>query len=513
MKHLLFLLAVLCPGFLLAQGGFTGERSSWHQGFDRYDYLMDENTLVITPYKAPDGEGFGVKDPPPGYRRCIVVVPKSPAPGNPWSWQACYWDHQPQAEVELLKRGFYIAYISANATLKPGKEWDAWYAWLTGVKGLSRKPAFIGMSRGGEYEYMWATAHPDEVCCIYGDNPAIDRDALAKLGGLATYDVPLLHVCGSFDPLYPGSTAAAEGIYHAFGGRMSVMTKEGFGHHPHSLRDPRPIADFIEQSFKETRAELPAFVKGVYTGPGAAGQTGGGGNGGGVTSWYYGTANGYRWYPAENAYISTRGSFFSGAYARYQLLIPGVEAFSTVIVPHSPAPGMPWVFRADFVQPDDLVSQALLAKGWTIVTGAVPYNYDGPVPAQWNAIYNYLTGYGFSKKPVIAGRGGAAGEAIAWGIANADKVTSIYAENPIFKSKMMIADSSYTLAPLAKAGIPLVFVCGSDDPLAGEQAQAAVVRYQKMKGQVTLFVRKGEGHFLQPEDPAPILGLITREGR
>ena len=138
MKYILFLLAVVCPCLLSAQGGFTGERSSWHEGFDRYDYLMDENTLVITPYKAPEGEGFGVKDPPPGYRRCIVVVPRSPAPGSPWSWQGCYWDHQPQAEVELLKRGFYVAYISANATLKPGKEWDAWYAWLTGVKGLSR---------------------------------------------------------------------------------------------------------------------------------------------------------------------------------------------------------------------------------------------------------------------------------------------------------------------------------------------------------------------------------------
>ena len=50
-----------------------------------------------------------------------------------------------QREVELLRRGFHIAYISANATLKPGKEWDAWYAYLTEKHGLSKKPAFIGM--------------------------------------------------------------------------------------------------------------------------------------------------------------------------------------------------------------------------------------------------------------------------------------------------------------------------------------------------------------------------------
>jgi len=128
---------------------FNGEKSSWHDGFDRYDFIMDDSTLQITPFKAPAGEGFGIKDPPPGKHRCIVVAPKQAAAGNPWSWQGCYWDHQPQTEVELLRRGFYIAYVSASATLRPGKEWDAWYKFLT-TQGLSPKPAFIGMSRGGE---------------------------------------------------------------------------------------------------------------------------------------------------------------------------------------------------------------------------------------------------------------------------------------------------------------------------------------------------------------------------
>src|SRR5689334_8943024 len=76
---------------------FDGEKSTWH-GFDRYDFLMDEQTLVIKP-TVNKGKG-GAK----GQRQCIVVVPKKAATGNPWSWQACYWDHEPQAEVELLKR-------------------------------------------------------------------------------------------------------------------------------------------------------------------------------------------------------------------------------------------------------------------------------------------------------------------------------------------------------------------------------------------------------------------------
>ena len=484
---------------------FAGVHTAWHEGFDRYDYMMDEQTLEITPYERFDSdkvaEGFGVKDPPPGKRRCIVVVPHHPAPGNPWSWQACYWDHQPQTEVELLKRGYFICYISANATLPPGKEWDAWYAWLVHEKGLSAKPAFIGMSRGGEYEYRWATLHPDEVSCIYADNPAVDRASLALLGGLAANDVPLLHVCGSIDPLYTSSTAAVECIYHAFGGRISVMVKEGFGHHPHSLHDATPIADFMEKSFREKAAPVPGYVKSVYGGPGAATKT-----------WWYNTLDIYRSMPAEKAYISVRGPFFTGAYARYQLLIPGVDAFTTVIAPDSAAAGTPWVFRADYVSADDRVSRALLHEGWTIVTGAVPYNYDGPVPAQWNAIYAYLRSYGFASKPVIMGRGGAAGEGIGWAIANPEKVACVYVENPILTSRLMLGGKAPldTLAPLARAGVPMMFVCGSEDP--SSQAQLGAQRYRQAGGKVTVSVRKGEGHFLGVGDGGAVLAFMRTAG-
>ena len=226
---------------------------------------MDEATLAVTPFRAPEGEKFGVNDPPAGRRRCIVVAPKQPAPGNPWSWRGCYWDHQPQTEVELLRRGFHVAYISANATLKPGREWDAWYEFLTEKHGLSKKPAFIGMSRGGEYAYTWATRHPDRVSCIYGDNPGANPEVLAKLGELARNDVPLLHVCGSIDPVLGRVSTVVEGIYPLLGGRISVMIKEGAGHHPHSLRDPTPIVDFIEHSVAPMATTAPAYLAGRTT--------------------------------------------------------------------------------------------------------------------------------------------------------------------------------------------------------------------------------------------------------
>ena len=262
---LLLAASLLNPGSAAADDAyvpFEGEKSSWHDGFDRFDYLMDEETLDIQPFKRGENEKFGIKDPPQGKRRCVVIVPKRPALGNPWSWRGCYWDHQPQTEVELLRRGFHVAYISANATLKPGKQWDAWYAFLTEKHGLSKKPAFVGMSRGGEYAYTWATANPGKVSCIYADNPGVNPDVLKKLGDLAAADVPVLHVCGSIDPLLGRSSTTIETIYQQFGGRISVMIKEGSGHHPHSLRDPKPIADFISQSVQPADDAPPSYLGG-----------------------------------------------------------------------------------------------------------------------------------------------------------------------------------------------------------------------------------------------------------
>ena len=128
--------------------------------------------------------------------------------------------------------GFPIAFVSGN----PDKGWDDWYTNVTEKHGLSKKPAFIGMSRGGFNEYVWATAHPDCVSCIYADNPAVSRDSLLKVPGLASNNVPLLHICGSLDPFMLDNSFAIESLYQTAGGRISMTIKEGYGHHPHTLR-------------------------------------------------------------------------------------------------------------------------------------------------------------------------------------------------------------------------------------------------------------------------------------
>lgn len=476
---------------------FTGGKSAWHDGFERYDYVMDEATLAITPFKAPAGEGFGVGDPAAGQRRCIVIAPKQAAPGRPWSWQGCYWDHQPQAEVELLRRGFHVAYLSANATLKPGKEWDAWYAFLTEKHGLSPKPAFIGMSRGGEYAYTWATRHPDQVSCIYADNPGGNQEMLGGLGGLAARDVPLLHVCGSIDPLLGRFSNAIEDIYHAHGGRISVMIKEGAGHHPHSLNDPKPIADFIEQSVQPAVRVQPDYL------------------GEGVTrTSYYGPESVYVDSPAEGTDLTCRGPRFTPSYDRYSFELPKVEGAINIIVPEKEAPGRPWVFRAGFAGRDAAVDLALLARGYHIVTGPVSYNSDGPVLAHWNAVYQHLTAHGFAAKPILEGAGRAGGEAFGWAIENPGKVSCVYGENPVLRSFISKKPVLDHLAPLAKAGVSILSVCGSLDPALAEHSRALEKRYGELGGRIQVIVKEGQGHYpLAPQDPKPVVDFLSESIR
>lgn len=487
---LLVAAALASPKATMASGSvpFEGEKTAWHDGFDRYDYVMDEATLAITPFKRPAEERYAVGAPAKGQRRCIVVVPKTPAPGNPWSWQGCYWDHEPQAEVELLRRGFHIAFITPD----PGKPWEAWYAYLTEAHGLSKKPAFDGMSRGGVNAYWWAAAHPDQVSCIYADNPAIRPGDFAKLADLARRDVPLLNICGSLDFLLERHTLLIEGRYHQLGGRITVMIKEGQAHHPHSLRDPKPIADWIERNVAPP-AERSDFPADAY-----------------ARSSYYGLENSYVDLPREKTFATCRGPGFTECYDRFDARTDsqwGVAGLS-VIAPKESAPGKPWVFRVGPVGRDATIDRALLAKGFHIVAAPLTAQ-SGPVRAQWDAAYQRLVDHGFSRKPVLEGVGTSAGEAYAWAGANPDKVSCLYAENAALKSLMTKSSPLDALAPLARAGVPILHTSGSLDPWLKDHTRVVEARYTELGGPIRVIIDEGRGHFpTAPNDPKPVVEFI-----
>jgi hypothetical protein len=479
---------------------FEGEKTTWHGGFDRYDFIMDDAAGAITPMKAPEKEvtSYGIdvtlKD---GKRRCVVIVPQKAAPGYPWSWRGCYWNHEPQTEVELLKRGFHIAFVAPDSG-RQGKAWDRWYEFLTQQHGLSKKAAFIGMSKGGVNEFNWGAVNPEKVACIYADNPALYEDDFAKIPELAKHDVPLLHICGSEDMLLQQHTLVVENMYHQLGGAITVIIKEGHAHHPHSLQNPKPIADWIVQHMQPSTANRPAFVDAGFT-----------------KSYYYSLEPSYIYLSEERTYATARGPGFTESYDRYDAARSGTfrSAGMAIVVPRNVAPGKPWVFRADAIDRNATVDQALLAKGFHIVTPPLTAQ-SGMVQQQWDETYRILVDNGFSKKPVMEGTGANAGEVYAWAIANPDKVSCIYARNPTLRSLMTKSPPIDNLGPLAKTGVSILHDCGSLDPWLNDQTRVVEKRYKELGGQITVIIREGEGHFpLAPKDPKSVVDFVLSHQR
>jgi pimeloyl-ACP methyl ester carboxylesterase len=471
---------------------FEGEKTTWHD-FDRYDYFMDQETLAITPFKALTEERTGMNDKntPKGKIRCIVIVPKNPAPGNPVTWRGYYWDHESQSEVELLKRGFHVVYCNID----PGKQWEAWYDFFT-KHGLSKKPAFSGMSRGGINEYAWATTHPDKVSAMYADNPAIRPESFAALSVLVKKDIPILSMVGTEDFLFPTNTAPIEDTYLRLGGRMTMMIKEGTAHHPHSVKDATFIADWVVKNIQPTVsdplfADTNAFSK----------------------TYYYSLEDQYSYIKIENTWVTERGPSFTPTYDVYMAKgrsMYGIKGL-TIIAPNKPAPGNPWVFRADRVLPRDAtVEQALLAKGYYIVIPPITAQ-SGPVRKDWDKFYDMLTAKGFSKKPVMMGTGAYGGEAYEWSIYNPDKVSCIYVDNAAMRTLMEKKAPIDTLAPLAKAGIPTLHVSGALDPWLATDTRVTEQRYKALGGHITVITIPGEGHFPRvPRDPTQIVAFIVK---
>ena len=463
-----------------------GDKTQWH-GFDRFDFLMDAKTLKIVPTNALDEEGTGISRQIDGQLRGVVIVPKQLREGKPWSWRGRYFDHEPQVEIELLRRGFHVAFIQSDEM----KHWDAWFSFLTHEHDLSEKPGFVGMSGGGRNAFNWATRYPDRVSCIYADNPLITRESLMKLDELVRRDVPLLHICGSLDPLSVNHTFPIESIYQQLGGRISVMIKDGVGHHPHRLRDPTVIADFIADSLTSPPS-APAFVGSDY-----------------AQSSFFGVVNQYLEFPAEDMHIALRGSLFSDTFVCYEFKPDCTSGNVHVIVPKMAAPGKPWVMRADPALRDAVIDLALLQKGFHIVRAPRPRDTAATQMQEWRAFYEHLVEHGFSKKPVMEGAGGAASEIYEWAIANPDKASCIYGENPILRHYSSRSQPIDSLTPLANAGVPILHVCGSDDPWLESQTRVAEQRYRELNGTMTVVIQSGQDHFpLAPRDIGPVVEFI-----
>ena len=86
-----------------------------------------------------------------------------------------------------------------------------------------------------------------------------------KLKPIADAKIPILHVVGAVDKVVPveENSDIIEKRYKELGGDIEVISKPGIGHHPHALKDPKPIVDFI---LKHTSLKLVSFLPFISSG-------------------------------------------------------------------------------------------------------------------------------------------------------------------------------------------------------------------------------------------------------
>lgn len=220
-----------------------------------------------------------------------IVFPRQANHSKNWIWRTQFWGHEPQTDIALLNKGFHVVYVDV-ADLYGNKvavsRFNEFYSFLIKNFGLNKKTVLEGMSRGGLDAFNWASENTDKVYCIYADAPVCDIKSwpggLGKGEGskndwekcLKAYDltessvkdfkdipifncaklarakIPLISVCGDADTVVPidENTYELAKTYREAGGLIELIVKKGIGHHPHSLKDPKPIVDFI---LKNTR--------------------------------------------------------------------------------------------------------------------------------------------------------------------------------------------------------------------------------------------------------------------
>ena len=222
----------------------------------------------------------------------LIVKPKTPAAGNPWIWRTEFFGHEPQGDIALLAAGWHVAYYQISDMYgSPAAVglMEKFHAHATAEHKLAKRVTLEGFSRGGLYAVNFAAANPDKTAALYLDAPVLDirswpggkgkgsgnapcwKQALEAFGLteetektftgnpidktaiLAKAGIPILSVCGDADTAVPfdENTKPFAEKFRKEGGMIEVIAKPGVDHHPHSLKDPKPIVDFLLKNAKK----------------------------------------------------------------------------------------------------------------------------------------------------------------------------------------------------------------------------------------------------------------------
>lgn len=238
-------------------------------------------------YKGCDGYRFDLDG-----REGTLVCPKQPRPDNAYIWRTEFLGAFDTVDMELVKRGWYLAYYKVSDLYgcpKSLRLMRQFQACLEDQFRLAPQAILFGFSRGGLYAVNYAADYPDKVSKLYLDAPALDicswpggrgsgigaepewsdckrcygitgddlldfqDNPINKIQDLIDHQIPVVLVAGDADEVVPydenGKVLYDEYCYQD--GEIKLILKKGCGHHPHSLEDPAEIAAYLEENTNE----------------------------------------------------------------------------------------------------------------------------------------------------------------------------------------------------------------------------------------------------------------------
>jgi pimeloyl-ACP methyl ester carboxylesterase len=248
---------------------------------------------------------------------------------------------------------------------------------------------------------------------------------------------------------------------------------------------------------------------------------------------------------AAKPFVGTQSTW--EGFARWDFDHGGRKA--TVVVPATPAPGRPWLWRGEFFGAFATVDRALLARGWHVVYLDCRDTFGNPATMRrWESFYQVLTQqHGLGRRPVLLGMSRGGLYVYNWAALHPDQVALIYGDAPVCDIKSWPAGKGkgignprdwqlfrevygFTeaqalawkgnpidlLGPIARAKIPIIHVVGDADDKVPVEENTAVLkqRYEALGGHVELIVKKGGGHHPHAlTDPTPIVDYILANAR
>lgn len=203
-----------------------------------------------------------------------------------WTIKTEYFHAFPSTEIELLNRGWHIAYIKNDNRWAEPEDIERKVRFVEFVAkefNLNEKCAIVGMSCGGLYGTRVAMVAPHIISALYLDAPVLNllscpcafgdaevsfleeytvatgrtasdmtyyrESPIDKMSILLENNIPIIMVAGDNDEVVPyhENGRILEKYYKDNGGVIEVYIKEGCKHHPHGLDDTSVIADFLER--------------------------------------------------------------------------------------------------------------------------------------------------------------------------------------------------------------------------------------------------------------------------